>query len=202
MAIATTPPPAPEGGTPEPKQGGEQEGTGRKPGPDRDQAIDRKFRNMEKRLKAYEDADNQRKESAMSESEKLQARAKKAEEERDQLRAQNKKQLIQSEFEAAAREAGAVNPRAAFKLAELAGVDVDDSGTVSGVKEALEAMKSNTELAFLFSKSVPPGTPLLPSGGNPAGGNPATLTAESIYRMTPDERAKLREEVRTGAKTL
>src|SRR5690606_22904907 len=51
-----------------------------------------------------------------------------------------KRSLIKAAFTAEAVAANLVSVDDAFKLADLSGVEVDDDGTVTGIKEAVEAL--------------------------------------------------------------
>lgn len=190
-------PPA-NGGAPDPQTGGSGDaGDPRGAGPSREQALLRKLRKQEKELASLREADEQRKNASLSESERLAADVKKLQAERDDLVAKMRQQEIQHRFESAARAAGAVDPKAAYKLADLSAVEIDDNGEISGLDEVLGSLKTGYE--FLFQQNPPPPPPGRHSGGNPPSGNPGgQLTAERIQSMSSEEFAKLAQDVDAG----
>lgn len=119
---------------------------------------------MQAALKAAKDADEQKKSDLEKEKE---ARAKA---ERDAATAKERanQTLIRAEFKILAKEAGAVNPDSAFKLADLAEVAVDDDGNVTGVDEAVKALQKSDPYLFGKAQGGPVGNPSNPGGGNPA----------------------------------
>lgn len=92
--------------------------------------------------------------------------------------------LIRAEVKVAAAALGIVDPDAALALADLSKVQVADDGTVSGVKEALEALAKAKP--YLIGK---PGQAALGSGSNPGAntGNTQTFTREQLRSMSPEE---------------
>ncbi|WP_342437819.1 hypothetical protein NSS79_34100 [Paenibacillus sp. FSL L8-0436] len=76
------------------------------------------------------------------------------------------KRLIRAHFLVASRNAG-VRPEAldaAFKLADLSGVAIDDAGRVWGVDDAIEALRTESDFVFAPVEPVKPR-----SIGGPAG---------------------------------
>lgn len=89
-------------------------------------------------------------------------------------------------FESAARDAGAVKPSAAFRLADLSKIEFDEAGEVSGVEQAIKALQKSDP--YLFGpRPATTGT----GGGNPSSGAPKH-TPESIRSMSDEEYMKLR----------
>lgn len=111
------------------------------------------------RLKADEDA---RKSAEMSDKERADAdtaaaikRAEDAEADRDRALSAANQRLINAEFRAVARELN-IRPDAldaALKLADLTPVKVDDEGNVVGVKDAVQALITNSP--YLVDKPKP-----------------------------------------------
>ncbi len=204
MAFQPPTPPSPTpstGGVPTsaPEQQGDAGDGGGKSAPNsREQALLRKLRKAEKEAAALREADEARRHGEMSEFEKLKAEATKNAAERDEARAKLQKQAIQHRFERQAAEFGAVDPSAAYKLADLSTVEVDESGEVSGLDTVLSSMK--TQYGFLFQQPPPPApTGAGSHGGNPVAGNPGgALTADRIGRMTSAEFAALQAQAGSG----
>lgn len=90
--------------------------------------------------------------------------------------------LIRAEVKVLAKDLGIVDPEAAFALADLSKVQVAEDGTVSGVREALEALAKAKP--YLIGKSGQVG-----SGSNPgtSTGNAQTFTREQLRSMSPEE---------------
>lgn len=181
------------GGAPDPGEGG----SGQKPsGADQTQALLRQKRKLEKELADLRKAEEDRKTAELSEVERLKKEKADLEGERETLRGQVKNQLIQSRFEAAAAKMGAVDTEAAFKLADLSGVEMDAEGKVTGVEEALKSLKQARP--FLFGEA-PAKAVGGNGGGNPGGQNaPKSFTADELKKMSSDEFKKAREAIKAG----
>ncbi|MEC0167482.1 hypothetical protein [Paenibacillus graminis] len=68
----------------------------------------------------------------------------------EELLALANKRLIRAQFLVASRNAG-VRPEAldaAYKLADLSGVAIDDDGRVWGVDDAIEALRAESDFVF------------------------------------------------------
>ncbi|WCZ19989.1 scaffolding protein [Lacticaseibacillus paracasei] len=117
----------------------------------------------------------------------------------DKLKADNKakddaasKQLKETQLnyqtELALVKAGALNTKAASALIDKDKLSLDEKGSVTGLDEQLEALKSDDSSKFLFKSeetSKPQDTPPITVPGNPnpnANGtlNPATATYEEL----------------------
>lgn len=87
--------------------------------------------------------------------------------------------LIVAETKSIGTELGFIDAEVAFQLMNKANVKVDEAGKVTGVKEALEALKAAKP--FLASQQ--------PSGawGQKQGGAPAAMTREEIAKLTDRE---------------
>lgn len=113
----------------------------------------------------------EQKDKEKSETDKLREQATQAEAKAKAAEERAKTALIEAAFVVAAKEANIVDPEDALKLADLGQVQVDDQGTVKGVKEAIEALtKAKPYLVKQGSGQV--GSPSTPAGG---GGNNPTL---------------------------
>lgn len=170
-----------DSGAAEPEAGGD---TGNeapnKGGADQYQALMRKLRKAEKERDALAAERQKTQDSQLSEAEQLKARLAKAEADRDAAAAKLTQRTLQHRFEAAAAKAGAVDPDAAFKLADLSGVEIDEEGNVTGLEAALAELKKTRK--FLFG--APSGS-VGSAGGNPPGGAPGQLTAAKLRTMDP-----------------
>lgn len=192
---AGTPPPA---GAPDPQTGGEQGKEAPGSGTDnQSQALQRKLRRAQKELDSLRAADEERKNADLSEVDKLKKLVAQRDDELTTMRERGKQQSIQHRFEALATKAGAVDPEAAFKLADLSGVDLDEQGNVVGIDDALKALK--TARPFLFSQTT---EPVGGGGGNPPGGPGGkagkTFTEAEILAMSPEEFVKFERDVLAG----
>lgn len=108
---------------------------------------------LKTKLAALELAEEERKKAEMSDKERSDAdtaaaikRAEDAEAERDRALSAANQRLINAEFRAMARELN-IRPDAldaALKLADLTPVKVDDEGNVVGVKDAVQALITNS----------------------------------------------------------
>jgi hypothetical protein len=109
------------------------------------------------KLSEFTKAEEERKQSEMTEVERLQAQldklakqAQEAEETKSKTLENANKRLVKSEFKVLAKDLGVRKDALddAFVLADMSGVEIDDDGNVSGVKEALETLKKSK--AYLF----------------------------------------------------
>jgi hypothetical protein len=112
---------------------------------------------LKTKLSEYTKVEEERKQSEMSEIEKLQAQLEKLTkqaEEAEQVKVKSlesaNKRLVKSEFKVLAKDLGVRKDALddAFVLADMSSVQIDDEGNVTGVKEALEALKKSK--AYLF----------------------------------------------------
>lgn len=84
--------------------------------------------------------------------------------------------LIVAETKSVSAELGFIDADVAFQLMDKANVKVDEAGKVTGVKEALEALK--TAKPFLASQHQPSG-----AWGQKQGGNESALTKSDIMKI-------------------
>jgi hypothetical protein len=124
------------------------------------------------KLKAIEDKDK-------TEDQKRQDRLTSLESENSELQAQGQKLALQNAF-LSDNSFQWQNPAAALKLADLSKVEIKADGTVTGLKEALEAL-SKSDPYLLQPKKDPEddgkGKPPPASGGAPAGGRGSDAAA-------------------------
>jgi hypothetical protein len=93
-----------------------------------------------KKLEAYEEAERQRQEAELSETEKLNKKLAEVTAERDGFVEQMRTNSIRHAVEMTAATMQFHDPADAYALADLADVDVADDGKVSGVENALKAL--------------------------------------------------------------
>jgi hypothetical protein len=115
------------------------------------------YEDLKTKLSEYTKAEEERKKAEMTETERLQAEldelkriAQEAEETKSKTLESANKRLVKSEFKVLAKDLGVRKDALddAFVLADLSGVEIDDEGNVTGVKEALETLKKAK--AYLF----------------------------------------------------
>lgn len=110
-----------------------------------------------------------------------------------QLQSQQKQEKIQFLFEKAAAAAGAHDSDAAFKLADLSKVSLDESGALKGVDDVLKSLKESR--SYLFGQPAATGS----AGGNPPSGTHLPeLTSERIRKMSSEDFAKLHGSLQSG----
>lgn len=187
--------PPPEGGAPS-QQGDNQGGSQGNRGPSADQALRRRLRKLEKENQALKDAETARQQGELSELDRLKAENTALRGERDGATEQGRQERLRSRFEAAVGKAGAVDAAAAFKLADLSGVEFDDAGDPQGLDDAVAALKDS--YGFLFQPLPPSGVG--GSGGNPAAGNPANggYTAAGVHAMEGKDWEKFKSDALSG----
>lgn len=112
---------------------------------------------LKTKLSEFTKAEDERKKAEMTETERLQAEldelkriAQEAEESKSKTLESANKRLVKSEFKILAKDLGVRKDALddAFVLADMSGVEIDDEGNVTGVKEALETLKKAK--AYLF----------------------------------------------------
>ena len=96
--------------------------------------------------------------------------------------------LIVAETKTLCTELGIIDADVAFTLMDKANVKVDDAGKVTGVKEALEALKAAKP--FLAAQQQPQNTG---AWGQKQGGSSAAMTTEEIAKIT--DRAARRQAI-------
>lgn len=123
-----------------------------------------------------EQAEQKRREEAMSETDKLTKRLQEAEQAKETALRSANDRLIRAAFIAEAAAAGVEFPADAFALADRTNVSVDDSGNVSGVTEAVKALVDAKRLP-LRNRTV---AGLDSGAGNGQGQRQVTLTEQEL----------------------
>lgn len=196
----TTQDPAPAGGDNlEPSSGGGESGHDSSA----DNALAAQLRKTTKQLKQYEQriasfekAEAERKQSELTEVERYK---KQADEYKAQLEAQAKKfteARKRNVFEMAAQKAGAIDPAAAWKLADVSVLEVDDEGNVANVADVLKNLQKQSP--YLFG-AAPQGNGT--SGANPSNGAPK-VDSKKIASMSDEEFRKTIARLNAGEQIL
>lgn len=174
-------------------------------GPDQVQALLRKLRKQEKELESLRNSEADRKNAELSDVERYKKQVADLTSENNSLKLESKKTALRYAFEDAAREAGAVDTEAAYKLADLSGVEFGEDGKPIGIKEALKSLKDSRQFLFGAQKPVVPPGGVANGGGNPSAGNPAAtqvLTEQMIRTMSKEDFAKVHEQIAGGRLTF
>lgn len=97
----------------------------------------------------------------------------------------------ESAIDVALLKAGAKNSKAAKALLDAEKIELAEDGTIKGLDEQLETIR--TENDFLFQPAEPQeqGKPRIVNPGNPKGAQTSTVTKEQFDRMTFKERSEL-----------
>ena len=128
-----------------------------------------------RKLDEYEAAEQKRRDAEMSETDKLNKRVQEAEAAKEAALRSANDRLIRAAFIAEAAAAGVEFPADAFALADRTNVSVDESGNVSGVTEAVNALVNANRL-LLRNRTV--ATLDSCAGGNSNGQRQVTLTEQ------------------------
>lgn len=99
-----------------------------------------------------------------------------------------KKIKINNAVNTALMGAGAKNVKAALALLNMENTELLEDGSVKGLNEQIEALKTDEDSKFLFADPKP-----VIKGANPVGGsnNPKTVTKDQFARMGYKERVEL-----------
>lgn len=127
------------------------------------------------KLDEYEKAEQTRKESELSEMDKLNRRLAEAEQQRQQALQTANDRLIKAAFVAEAAKHGVEYPEDAFLLADKSNVAVDDSGNVTGVAETVKTLVDGKRLP-LRNRAV---ASLDAGAGSTGGGQRSTALNEA-----------------------
>ena len=103
-------------------------------------AANKEAADRRKRLEQLEAAEAERQAAAMTETDRLKAEIEQANTRAAQADERAKRTLIRAACVAEAAKAGVSYPEDVHRLADLSGVDVDDSGAVTGVADAVKAL--------------------------------------------------------------
>ncbi|MGI5844494.1 MAG: phage scaffolding protein [Candidatus Xenobium sp.] len=93
----------------------------------------------------------------MTEAEKAKAERDDATRRATQLETELRETKVRSRFETAAAKAGAIDPEAAYKLANTASLKVKDDGSIEGIDQALADLRKSRP--YLFGQKTSTGTP-------------------------------------------
>lgn len=140
------------------------------------QSANKEAQQMRAKLKALEDAEAKRAEATLSEQEKAIKRAEAAEARAQELEARHREITVRSAVQAAATQAGIIDPEAAYKLIDAGKITIDDGGNVSGVTEAIKALVDSKP--YLIGQSGGSGATNQQRGG--AGGDWETRARETL----------------------
>lgn len=130
------------------------------------------YDDLKKKAEALEAANKSELEKAIEKANRLEARQK-------EMEAQTRERVITAEAKQIAATLGFSKPEKAIKLADLSQVTYGEDGTVSGVKEALEALAA--DMPELLTKTTAPQT----GAANPArtGANATETDAQKRARL-------------------
>jgi hypothetical protein len=103
-------------------------------------AANKEAADRRKRLEELESAEEARKAAAMTDLDKANKRAEDAEAKAAQAETRARETLIRSAFVAEAARVGAAHPEDVYLLADKSAVDVDDTGGIRGVVEAVKTL--------------------------------------------------------------
>ncbi len=193
----------PETGAPE-QLGGEGEAEPVKGGPDQTQALLRQLRKLQKERDQLVKADADRKDSELGEVEKLRKQLTDLQNENGSLKGSMRELQVRNAFEAEAIRAGVIDSDAAYRLADLSGVELDETGKLVGVKEAIKGLKDSRAFLFGQVQKAPPGG-VAAGGGNPQAGNPAAkqvVTEQMVRSMSREDFQKLHTQMVGGRLTF
>lgn len=139
-------------------------------------AANQEATSRRKKLEALELAEKARKEAELSETQKLEARAKTAEEEKDRLAQENKDLKLRTEFQSKARALKLFFVNDQAEKDAFAALDREEVGEdLSGLEKAIKALLSSRP--YFFSKAD---TQSINDGSSKGKKNDASLTAEAI----------------------
>jgi hypothetical protein len=140
-------------------------------------AANKESADRRKRLEQLEAAEAERTSAAMTETDRLKAELEAEKAKSAQADERAKQTLIRAAFVSEAAKAGAAYPEDVERLADLAGVDVDESGKVTGVPEAVEALVKSGRIPMSGK------TPAPNLDGGAGGGD----RSKGQVRLTADE---------------
>lgn len=147
------------------------------------------------KLSEYEKAEQERREAELTETERLNKRLADVEAAKTAAEQKANETLIRAAFVAAAAQADAAHPGDAYRLADLAGVTIDENGNVTGVAEAVKAIVDNGRLPLKDKRVRAPATDAGAGGGqSPADSRSTALTDAEIATarkmgLTPEQYA-------------
>ena len=93
----------------------------------------------------------------------------------------------ESAIDVALLKAGAKNSKAAKALLDVEKIELAEGGTIKGLDEQLETIRTENDYLFQPAEPNEPGKPTIVTGGNPKGGQPPMdETAQMIAAMNAD----------------
>lgn len=152
-----------------------------------------------KRLEAYEKAEEERKKSEMSEAERLKAEKEEASKKAEEASEAAKKaqesanqRIVNTEIRSIARSLNANDPNDVLTLLDKSVIEIDDEGNVTGVDEAVKALKEAKP--WMFKQ---------PIGADASGGsNPSKNPGVSELSAKESELAELKQQALKNPRLL
>lgn len=140
-------------------------------------AANKESADRRKRLEQLEAAEAERTTAAMTETDRLKAEKEAADKRADAAEERAKQTLIRAAFVSEAAKAGAAYPEDVYRLADLAGVDVQEDGTVAGVAVAVKSLVDAGRIPMAGRTPAP----------NLDGGAGGAGRAAAHVKLTPEE---------------
>lgn len=127
------------------------------------------------KLRAAEEAEEQRKRSEMTELEKLKADLQVERQARAAAEQQRQQQLLRTQVVSAAAKAGFNDPEDAIRLLDQTALEIDDKGQIGGLDSELKRLLAAKPYLAAKAGTISP--------TNPAGGAPGQSTEERLKRI-------------------
>lgn len=154
--------------------------------------ANREAADRRKKLEQYEKAEAERLQAEMTELDKAKAEAEQARKDAETARNEARLTLIRSAFVSEAAKQGAAYPEDVYQLADKSGVEVDDSGAVTGVAEAVKGLVDSGRIP-LAGKAPAPRLDGGAGGGDRSDSGkltPQELAVAKSLRLSPEQYAK------------
>lgn len=127
------------------------------------------------KLRAAEEAEEQRKRSEMTELEKLKADLEAERQARAAAETQRQQQLLRTQVISAAAKAGFNDPEDAVRLLDQTALEIDDKGQIGGLERELKALLAAKPYLATKTGTISP--------TNPAGGAQGPSDADRLKRI-------------------
>lgn len=127
------------------------------------------------KLRATEEAEEQRRRSEMTELEKLKADLEAERQARAAAETQRTQQLLRTQVISAAAKAGFNDPEDAVRLLDQTALEIDDQGRIGGLERELKALLAAKPYLAKQTGTISP--------TNPAGGAPAQSDQDRLRRI-------------------
>jgi phosphopantetheinyl transferase (holo-ACP synthase) len=150
--------------------------------------LEKQFGQVQKENANLKKAEEDRKTSELSDLDRLKQKETQLTGQVENLQKTINTQAKQFAFKVAATKAGCVNPDAACRLADLATLQLDESGGVVGTDEYLEVFKG--QHTYFFGQETTSPTPTASSGGNPTSGAPKPPSPAALAKMSREQRSE------------